>query len=210
MSAPVGRILLPDPVSAKGLISLAKVRRTLGLQEILDPLQVTKGNEVSPDSLTAHLVLLAASGSISLYVPADPESKSYQIDPVAIREGRRGFLLVESIAEGHFAVVRSLMFQGSLEVQAEGQPILVREPELYSALKIGPTAQRRLVEVVREVIELAKSQGVRLTNKSLLERVRRYGDIRGISDQRILEVAGEIKPKDWSKPGPRSGPRRTE
>lgn len=210
---PIGRILLPDRVSSETLTSLVKIRfqfRSSKAQSDLERLRkelipaAPATVAVVADPFTVCVLILAAMGDLVLYVASLLEGYCYQINPAAMQEEYPAFLVRETVTEGHFIIARSLMPDNSIEVRLDGQPIFVHEEGVSRALRRRPTSQSQLVKVVQKVIDEASSQDIKLTNPQLIASVRKNDAIWDVSDRRIRETARDIKPSDWSTPGPKS------
>jgi len=96
------------------------------------------------------------------------------------------------------------MQHGSLEVELDGHPIYVRSADIENTLKLGRASVRKLKSVVKEVVDSSVACGIILTNAEIVEKVRAHPDVTGVSKRRVEQIAQELKPIAWTKPGPRS------
>jgi hypothetical protein len=216
MSAPMGRILLPDRVSLEELTSLAKIRcqfRTPKAQSHLERLR----QELLPaapaavtaclDSFTACVLSLAAKGNIALYVASTSEGWCYQIDPTAKQEAHPGFLVRETVEEAYFIIAPGLMACSSIEIRLDGQPIFAEEDEVDRAIRPRPTSSDQLEKIIKEAVDKAIAQGNKVSNSDLVDRVMEHDAFWGVSKTQIRKKARKIKPPEWSKPGPKRAKR---
>jgi hypothetical protein len=217
--APTGHILLPDAIERDSLVSLNRARNTYSsangqahLRQFLHELQATASPQSSRvlDLFTAALLEVTKRGSLDLFVLAHPPNTVYQISLIAMREGRQGFLSIDTIETGHLAVVPSLMLHGSLAARLEGAPILVREMDVDEALKRRPSSDATVKAVVKEVIDLATSQDEELSNEEVVKRVRAHDLIWRVSKERIRKENNKQKPAEWGRHGPRRRARRNK
>jgi hypothetical protein len=213
------RILLEDRVPLGELVSLDVLRSSTTPDQLdqlrnellasAEPDPGVRKPELQGDTFAACIAVMSARGGLPLYVADPSRTYAYLIRPEVIRSGCCCWSIIEAACAGRFITKPTLMLHSSLEVQLDGQPIYVCGTDAKKALRLRPTSERRLKEIVNKIIERARAHDIVLTSAEVCAQVREYPEVRGVSSRQIARIARELKPEDWKKPGPRSRAHRS-
>jgi hypothetical protein len=208
------RILMELRAPLSELISLDELRLCITPADIHGAIQFALATK-SPsfqidderlriDPFAACVMALASASLMHLYVAERGRNCAYRIWPHAIREPHPCWSPFEAIRHGRLIAKSALLLCHSIEAQNEGQSIYASRAEAKRAFRIRPTSERTLREAIEEVVRSASEQNLMLRNEDIRALVRKNPKIRNVSDRQIDELAREIKPPEWTRPGPRS------